>query len=167
MSYQVHVWIDKEIIRDIWLNHLENGLYEESVRAEEAETALLGRITSEVNRATAKERTIESSLSTLQSSLEAEISSIVSNLDWKEAVATYADIATTYPNPEDGWTVNVKDTNYTYRYDGSAWVVISANAIPIATQSVDGLMSSTDKTKLDSLHSGITNEEWDTIETLL
>jgi len=74
-------------------------------------------------------------------------------MDWKQAVATYSDIATTYPNPQDGWTVNVQDTDYTYRYDGSlkVWIPISANSIPIATESVDGKMSKEDKTKLDGI----------------
>lgn len=86
---------------------------------------------------------------------EAEVDNLLSqletNIDWKEAVNTYADIATTYPNPQDGWTVNVKDTDYTYRWDGTNWIAISANAIPLATQSVNGLMSATDKTKLDGI----------------
>lgn len=89
---------------------------------------------------------------------EAEVDNLLSqletNIDWKEAVNTYADIATTYPNPQDGWTVNVKDTDYTYRYNGTEWVAISANAIPLATQSVNGLMSATDKTKLDGIEAG-------------
>lgn len=89
---------------------------------------------------------------------EAEVDNLLSqletNIDWKEAVNTYADIATTYPNPQDGWTVNVKDTDYTYRFNGTEWVAISANAIPLATQSVNGLMSATDKTKLDGIEAG-------------
>ena len=89
---------------------------------------------------------------------EAEVDNLISqletNIDWKEAVNTYADIATTYPNPQDGWTVNVKDTDYTYRYNGTEWVAISANAIPLATQSVNGLMSAADKTKLDGIEAG-------------
>lgn len=78
-----------------------------------------------------------------------KFSTLESNVDWKESVATYEDILTTYPNPEDGWTVNVKDTDYTYRYNGSAWVAISANAIPKATQSLDGLLSKEDKSNYD------------------
>lgn len=82
------------------------------------------------------------------------LSQLETNIDWKEAVNTYADIATTYPNPQDGWTVNVKDTDYTYRWDGTNWIAISANATPLATQSVNGLMSATDKTKLDGIEAG-------------
>lgn len=70
-----------------------------------------------------------------------KFSTLETNIDWKESVDTYADITTTYQSPQDGWTVNVKDTDYTYRYNGSEWVTISANAIPKATDSVDGLLS--------------------------
>ena len=78
-----------------------------------------------------------------------KFSTLETNIDWKEAVDTFTDIAVTYPSPEDGWTVNVKDTDYTYRYNGSEWVAISANAIPKATNSIDGLLSKEDHTKYD------------------
>ena len=78
-----------------------------------------------------------------------KFSTLESNVDWKESVATYEDILTTYPNPEDGWTVNTKIDNYTYRYTGDKWVAISANAIPKATQSVDGLLTKEDKSNYD------------------
>lgn len=89
----------------------------------------------------------------IHTNIENEISSIVSNMDWKQAVATYADIATTYPSPQDGWVVNVQDTDYTYRYDGTlkVWIPISANSIPIVSQTVDGKMSKEDKIKLDNI----------------
>lgn len=82
------------------------------------------------------------------------LSTIETNIDWKEAVDTYSDIATTYPNPQDGWTVNVKDTDYTYRFNGSNWVAISANAIPEATTSVNGLMTTDQVTKLNGIAIG-------------
>lgn len=74
------------------------------------------------------------------------------NVDWKESVDTFDDIATIYPNPENGWTVNAKDTNYTYRYDGTAWVAISANAIPKATEQLDGLMGKEKVTEINSIN---------------
>ena len=85
--------------------------------------------------------------------IDNKFSALENNIDWKEAVATFADVTKTYPNPEDGWTVNVKDTDYTYRYNGSKWVAVSANAIPKATQSVDGLLSKEDKTNYDDANS--------------
>ena len=69
------------------------------------------------------------------------ISAVVTSLDWKKSVANFAAIATTYPTPEDGWTVSVDDINTTYQYNGTDWVAISANAIPKATTTVDGIMS--------------------------
>jgi hypothetical protein len=79
------------------------------------------------------------------------VSTIESGVTWKEAVTNYADIATTYPNPEEGWTVNVTSTNSTYRYNGTEWVLINTNAIPNATTSVNGLMTTTHVGKLDSI----------------
>ncbi len=89
-----------------------------------------------------------------KSEVDNKLSQLETKIDWKESVATYADIATTYPNPQDGWTVNVMDTNYTYRYTGNSWIPISANAIPKSTASVDGLMTAADKKKLDGIAAG-------------
>lgn len=89
----------------------------------------------------------------IHTNIENEVSSIVSNMDWRQAVITYNDIITTYPSPQDGWTVNVEDTDWTYRYDGTSktWIPISANSIPIVSETVDGKMSKEDKTKLDGV----------------
>ena len=55
-----------------------------------------------------------------------QVDRFLNNIDessyWKASVDTFDDIATTYPTPKQGWTVSVKDTNRTYRYNGSAWV---------------------------------------------
>ena len=85
--------------------------------------------------------------------IDNKFSTLETNIDWKEAVNTFDDIATTYPNPEDGWTVNTKDNNITYRYNGTEWVAISANAIPKATNEVDGLLSKEDHAKYDDANS--------------
>ncbi len=86
--------------------------------------------------------------------IDNKFSSLETNIDWKESVGTYNDIAAAYPDPQDGWTVNVQDTDYTYRYNGTDWIAISANAIPKATSSVDGLFSKEDYVKFESLYSG-------------
>lgn len=86
-----------------------------------------------------------------------KISAVVSSLQWKPSVETYADIATTYPNPADGWTVNVNDTDITYRYTGSSWIAISANSIPIATSDTDGKMSAAMAAKLNGISGGANN----------
>ena len=82
-----------------------------------------------------------------------KFSALETKIDWKESVETFDDIAATYPNPEDGWTVNTKDTDYTYRFDGEKWVIISANAIPKATDNVDGLLSKEDYIKYEDTNS--------------
>lgn len=48
---------------------------------------------------------------------------------WKTAVANFASIATTYPNPQIGWRVEVNDTKKAYRYDGTTWVNIADSAL--------------------------------------
>lgn len=73
--------------------------------------------------------------------IDNKFSMLETNIDWKEAVNTYDDLSMVYPSPEDGWTVNIKDTDYTYRYNGTDWIAISANAIPKVTENVDGLLS--------------------------
>lgn len=79
------------------------------------------------------------------------VASIETNILWKDAVATYADIATTYPYPQEGWTVTVLDTNETYRYNGATWVKISASATPKASATNDGLMPKEMYSKVDGL----------------
>ena len=81
--------------------------------------------------------------------IDNKFSALETKIDWKEAVNTYADIASTYPSPEDGWTVNVKNTDYTYRYNGEKWVAISANAVPKATDEIDGILSKEDYAKFN------------------
>ena len=78
-----------------------------------------------------------------------KFSTLETNIQWKEAVDTFSDISTTYPDPQDGWTVNTKNNDYTYRYDGTKWIAISANAIPKATDSVDGLLTKEDHANYD------------------
>lgn len=81
------------------------------------------------------------------------ISALKQECDWKEAVETFDDLATTYPDAEEGWTVTVKDTNIIYRYNGTAWVDIYT-MIKLATESNDGLMSKADYSKLKGIEAG-------------
>ncbi|MDP4268210.1 MAG: hypothetical protein Q8880_12345 [Bacteroidota bacterium] len=45
-------------------------------------------------------------------------------LVYKQSVATFSAIATTYPTPELGWRVVTKDTGIAYRYDGTTWLEV-------------------------------------------
>ena len=135
-------------------NELENSV--SSTSTTHAPTANAVKIT--YDKAVSVENTINSNKNNwndkyTKNEIDNKFSTLESNIDWKESVNSYADIVKTYPNPEDGWTVNVKDTDYTYRYSGSTWVAISANAIPKATQSVDGLLTKEDKTSYDDANS--------------
>lgn len=123
-------------------------------------TSLETAVSSEKTRAESVENQLKTDLENgkkvwddkyTKSEVDNKFSTLETNIDWKEAVSTYDDIATTYPTPDDGWTVNVKDTDYTYRYNGGKWVAISANAIPKATNEVDGLMTKEYARKLDGL----------------
>lgn len=136
----------------------QEGVNAEITRAKEEEQAIADGLAAEQKRADAAENDIRSTISTnkpnwddkyTRNEVDNKFSALETAIDWKEAVATFADLATTYPKPDDGWTVNVKDTDYTYRWSGTAWIAISANAIPKATQSVDGLLSKEDKAALD------------------
>lgn len=135
-------------------NELENSV--SSTSTVHASTA--NAVKTAYDKAVSVENTINSNKNNwndkyTKSEIDNKFSTLESNIDWKESVSTYADIAKTYPNPQDGWTVNVKDTDYTYRYSGTAWVAISANAIPKATKSVDGLLSKEDKINYDDANS--------------
>lgn len=88
-----------------------------------------------------------------------KVSAVVTGLDWKESVATFADLATTYPTAEEGWTASANDDDVIYRYDGASWIAVSANSIPLATQTLDGKMSKEDKVKLDEITANATKVE--------
>ena len=133
----------------------------ETSRAQAKETELQGSIQTEKARAEAAEASIRGTIDTnkpvwddkyTRNEVDNKFSALETAIDWKESVATFADIVTAYPNPEDGWTVNVKDTDYTYRWNGTEWVAISANAIPKATQGVDGLLAKEDKANYDDAY---------------
>lgn len=141
---------------------IADNLTVETSRAKAAENTLTENLSLEKTRATSAEDAIRSTIQSnkpnwddkyTRNEVDNKFSALENAIDWKESVGTFADISDAYPNPQDGWTVNVKDTDYTYRYSGTAWVVISANAIPKATQSVDGLLSKEDKTAYDDANS--------------
>lgn len=85
-----------------------------------------------------------------------KITAAIDGLQWKASVDSHGDLAAKYPNPKEGWTVSVNDTNEVYRYDeiDAEWKkLVDFSTIPKATQGADGLMSKEDKTKLDGIDS--------------
>lgn len=63
MSYQKHVWISEEIIRGKHLNNIEDGIYNEQERAEEAESDLLSALNAEISRSTIKDAQLQETVS--------------------------------------------------------------------------------------------------------
>ena len=90
--------------------------------------------------------------------LKQELTVSFSGLQWQPAVDTYEDIAIQYPSPMDGWTVNIKTTGETYRYNGVEWILISSTNIPLATIDLNGLLSKEDKAKIDNLSEQILSQ---------
>lgn len=86
-----------------------------------------------------------------------KISQVVVNLDWKETVNTFNDLTSAYPNAVEGWTASVKDEDVIYRFDGTKWNQISGVQMPLATEDLDGKMSSSDKCKLDNIEDNANN----------
>lgn len=135
---------------------IENSIFENNLALFLGTSDKYNSISAITNALDSIQTNIETDLSNIYTKNEVDnkFSTLETNIDWKEAVETYNDISTTYPTPADGWTVNVKDTDYTYRYNGTSWIAISANAIPKATSSVDGLLCKEDKAKLDGITTG-------------
>ena len=81
-----------------------------------------------------------------QAALEAAASTIIIR---KDSVATYEDLATVYPEPENGWQVTVDNTGDIYRYDGMVshqWEYVGniIGAIPRVSEDSDGILNKED-----------------------
>ena len=61
-------------------------------------------------------------------------------LTWQEPVDTFADLATTYPDAEEGFTAMVRYTGKVYRFDGITWEEIQ-DIDPTAINEVDTRLS--------------------------
>ena len=147
-------------------NVLQTNITNEVTRATNAEKTLTTNLTNEITRATNAENSIKNTINTnkpkwddkyTKAEIDNKISAVITNTAWKDAVSTFADLTTTYPSPQAGWTVYVDDTGETYRYDGSSWVRISSYNLPLATSTHDGRMAKEDKSFLDSVRSVWTN----------
>ena len=72
-------------------------------------------------------------LNTQVNTLNSQVVALTTGLTWKEAVATYNDIATTYATPSAGWAVTCIDTGRSYYYDGTSWVFIFTSLVSVAS----------------------------------
>lgn len=137
---------------------LQDAINNEEARALNSENSINDSLTDEINRATTSEQNIIDTINAnrliwddkyTKNEIDNKFSTLETNIDWKESVESFDDIAITYPDPDDGWTVNVNDTDITYRFNGEEWISISANAIPKSTDDIDGLLSKEDHQKLN------------------
>ncbi|MFT8350019.1 GDSL-type esterase/lipase family protein [Clostridium saccharoperbutylacetonicum] len=146
------------------LSNMEQATTNEVTRAQNAETNLTTDIASESNRAQDAENTINNIITAnkpiwddkyTKTETDNKIAAVVSGLDWKEGVHAYADLATTYPTPQKGWTVAVEvglnNSPTYYRWNGTEWEDVGLEAIPKATSSNDGLMTKEYASKLDGI----------------
>lgn len=132
------------------------------IRKQDTQDNSINAVTDEVTRARSS---VQVNYPTLKARLDAidtnadniqnNINQIVSGLQWKASVPSFQNIAATYPNPQEGWTVSVDDTNIIYRYDDATgqWQPISSNSIGVVIPNgANGLMTGADKAKLDQLN---------------
>lgn len=60
---------------------------------------------------------------------------------YKGAVVSYSDLATTYSNPENGWTVTVSSESASYRYNGTEWINLGViSSVGTATDTTLGVV---------------------------
>ncbi|QSF43558.1 hypothetical protein [Paenibacillus tianjinensis] len=71
-------------------------------------------------------------------------------LVFKEPVAEFTNIPSTYPSPLVGWTVQTYKDGKRYRFDGSRWIEIDVfgSNLQVVNEFKDGLMSIADYQKL-------------------
>jgi hypothetical protein len=133
------------------LENLSNYIHPESHPASMITEDSTHRFVSDLDKSNWTDKYNKTEIDNKVTTITNQISALNTGIDWKESVNSYTDILTTYPVPVDGWTVNVKDTDTTYRYTGAKWISISANSMPLATTTLDGKMSASDKDKLDNI----------------
>jgi hypothetical protein len=69
---------------------------------------------------------------------------------YKNPVANFSNIATTYPSPLLGWVVQVTSTNDWYRYDGTSWVKYQNYSTSGYANSSDLAITNTNVTNLSN-----------------
>ena len=101
----------------------------------------------------ASRKATEESIAATDKSIETTLNS---RLVWQPDIPSFLYVNEIYPFPELGWTTICADNGDVIRFNGSAWVKIGniVGAVPLATNARNGLMSSVDKFKLDSVKHG-------------
>lgn len=91
-----------------------------------------------------------------KSEIESLLSSLPLGLIWKDSVDDYNAILTTYPNPEENWTVSTIEGNI-YTYNGEGWVQINMTIIPAVSLDANGLMTPSLLEKLNGIADNANN----------
>lgn len=126
------------------------------------------RISAETTRSTneSTRQTNETTRQSQESNRQTNTTNAISNLNtainttklnYKTPVATFADIATTYPSPQLGDAVQVLADNKYYRYDGSAWKHFNTiNLAGAATSAdIDLVAQASAELARQQVHSGV------------
>ena len=80
-------------------------------------------------------------------------------ITWKEPVDTYAEFQKKYEKKaaKEGDYVVIQKESRAFRYTGGAWRPVAFNIYPMAEEAVNGLMSASDKAKLNAIEEGANN----------
>lgn len=136
MNYQKHKWVTREVIREQYLNHIEDGIYNEEFRARTAEDYLQEQIENEAERAINAESTINTNISGIQTnitslqnavnvinggiavpgSMDYKIQAALSEANGSLIVPSLADV--TEPDPSRLYFV---EDSTTHLYNGYMW----------------------------------------------
>lgn len=91
------------------------------------------------------------------------LNSAKTDTTWKDAVETYEDLYTTYPNAQKGWICTVLKNNVTYIFTAvvddsvdppvtvNRWITAFSNSIPLATENNSGQLSAALYIKLSNI----------------
>lgn len=69
MAYQKHTWVNREIIKAKQLNHIEDGIYEEELRATQSEEVIRQSVSSETSRAQLAENSLNNRVTQTESAI--------------------------------------------------------------------------------------------------
>jgi hypothetical protein len=116
-----------------------------------ADITHIQEISSIINLQTALDNRYPKDETMSKEAIQILFNSISKNMNWKAPIDTYANLQALTGMVEGDAHV-VTENSTIYIYSNSAWVSLgSSSSVPIATESIDGLLSKEDKTKLNAI----------------